>query len=173
MIGGGKKTKMKSLSKKGVLAALLLITMLVGSVGAWTVLTGATGSGTRGTIEQAEATVSSAGWIELGSIGSGYSFSFTTTGTDSLTINNAKELVVTFSVTGLDTGEQAAMASGTLAITVEGLGTKTINLKALVTRTFTVAEGTWDIQYDVAGVAAYPMTDVPVDFRVLVTVTTP
>jgi len=167
---------MRMLGKKGVLTALLLLALLVGSVSAWTVLTGATGAGARGTIEKAEATVGSAGWIELGSIGSGYPFSFTTTGTDSLTINNAAELVVTFSVTGLDTGEQAAMASGTLAITVEGLGTKTINLKAalpLATRTFTVAEGTWDIKYDVDGVAGYPEADQYVEFLVAVDVATP
>jgi len=167
---------MKMLGKKGILTTMLLATLLVASVSAWTVLTGATGAGARGTIEQAEATVSSAGWIELGSIGSGYPFSFTATGTDSLTITNAAELVVTFSVTGLDTGEQAAMASGTLAITVEGLGTKIINLKAalpLATRTFTVAAGTWDIKYDVDGVAGYPASDQYVEFLVEVAVDTP
>jgi len=163
---------MKMLSKKGILTTMLLATLLVGSVSAWTVLSGATGAGARGTIEMAEATVGSAGWIELGSVGSGYDFSGTASG--SVTIINAKELVVTFSVTEYEAAEWEAIASGTLTITETGVAEiGTIDLTALSTVTVTLEAGAHTIRYDVAGVAGYPESDQPVEFLVAVTVDTP
>jgi len=163
---------MKMLSKNVTLVSVLLIAMLVSSVSAWTVLTAATGSGVRMDIEAAEATVVSSGWIELGDIGSGYDFSGTASGT--ITITNAKELVVTFSITDYVAEEWQAIDSGTLTITETGVAQLgTIYLTALSTVQVTLAEGTHTIRYDVAGVAGYPEGDQYVEFLVAVTVTTP
>ena len=163
---------MKILGKKGVLAALVLTVMLIGSVGAWTVLTGATGAGAQMTIEKAEATVGNAGWISLGSIGSGYEFTGTASGT--ITITNAKELVVTFSVTEYEAAEWEAIDSGILTITETGVAEiGTIDLTSLSTVQVTLATGAHTIRYDVAGVAGYPVADQYVEFLVDVTVDTP
>jgi len=165
---------MKMLGKKGILTTLLLAAMLVASVSAWTVLSGATGAGARGTVEQAEATVDNAGWIELGSIGSGYSFSASETG--NVTVTNAKELDFTFSVSGLGSGEKAVMVSGTLTIVEPGvavLGTIDLTATTLGNVTATLADGTHTIRYDVAGVAGYPSADKYVEFLVDVAAETP
>ena len=165
---------MKMLGKKGVLTTLLLLALLVGSVSAWTVLTGATGAGAKYTIETAEATVTNAQWIPIAPnpIGSGYPFSGTAQGY--ITITNAKELVVTFSVTNYEQAEWEAIASGTLTITETGVAqVGVIDLTALSTVQVTLAEGFHTIRYDVAGVAGYPASDQYVEFLVAVDVATP
>lgn len=163
---------MKSLGKKGILTTLLLMAILVTSVSAWTVLTGATGAGAKYTVKKAEASVGNAGWITIGNVGSGYSF--TGTGSGTVTITNAKELVVTFSVTNYEQAEWEAIASGTLTITETGVAQLgVIDLTALSTVTVTLADGAHTIRYDVAGVAGYPVADQYVEFLVVVDVATP
>jgi len=163
---------MKMLGKKGILTTMLLATLLVGSVSAWSVLSGATGAGAQYTIEKAEASVGNAGWITIGSVGSGYDFSGTASG--SVTVINAKELVVTFSVTNYEAAEWEAIASGTLTITETGVAQLgTIDLTSLSTVQVTLAEGLHTIRYDVAGVAGYPSADQPVEFLVEIAVETP
>jgi len=160
------------LGKKGILTTMLLATLLVASVSAWSVLSGATGAGAQYTIEKADATVGNAGWIVIGSIGSGYDFSGTAEG--SVTVINAKELVVTFSVTNYEQAEWEAIASGTLTITETGVAQLgTIDLTSLSTVTVTLADGAHTIRYDVDGVAGYPASDQYVEFLVAVAVDTP
>lgn len=174
MMGGGNKQKMKMLGKKGAVLAVLLLVMLVGSASAWTVLTGATGGGVHGTIKKAEATIDNAGWIDLGNVGSGYSFSASDSG--NVTVINAKELNVTFSVTGLDSSEKAVMVSGSLKIVRVGvavLGTIDLTAGTLDTISTMLPEGTHEIRYEVSGVATYPAADKFVEFLVNVGVKTP
>lgn len=163
---------MKMLGKRGILTTLLLTTLLVGSVSAWTVLSGATGAGAKYTIKKAEASVGNAGWIEIGNVDSGESFSGT--GSGSVTITNAVELVVTFSVTEYEQAEWEAIESGTLTITETGVAELgTIDLTALSTVQVTLAEGAHTIRYDVDGVAGYPSVEQYVEFLVAIDVETP
>lgn len=165
---------MKMLGKKGILTTLLLVTLLVGSVSAWTVLTAETGAGAKYTVSVAEASVGNAGWIPItpNPIGSGYEFTGTASAT--ITITNAKELVVTFSITEYEAAEWEAIASGTLTITETGIAEiGTINLISLSAVQVTLAEGTHTIRYDVVGVAGYPVADQYVEFLVAVDVATP
>jgi hypothetical protein len=158
-------------NKKLGLVALLMVALMVSSVAAWTVIDGGIGAGGQLTVEKAEVTVGNAGWINLGDVGSGKDFSGS--GAGSITIINAKELVVTFAIDGLDADEQAAIDSGILRIWIGETEINSIDLLATAPVSVTVLEGSYTITYSAAGVAAYPEADVSVEFLVTVTVETP
>jgi hypothetical protein len=160
-----------------VLVGILLASVATG-VYAWVVTTNSLGSISL-TVEHAEATIT-VGVLAIGSVGSGYDFEGTVEGT--IEITWAYELDVEFDVTGLDDTEKAALTSLNVDIG-EDLDDDdildpeevwgTIDCLAPVPFSVTLDEGIHDILVYAYGTAAYPETDVPIDFAVTATVSTP
>jgi len=156
----------------------ILVVSVVTGVYAWVVVMNNLASISL-TVEHAEAMVT-VGVLAIGSVGSGYDFDGTVEGT--ITISWAKELDVEFNVAGLDSTEAAALTSLNVDIG-EDLDDDdildpeevwgTIDCLAPVPFSVTLAEGVHDILVYAYGTAAYPETDVPIDFVVTATVSTP
>lgn len=174
---------MKSVSIRGrsiPVAALIgiLSASMVAGVYAWIVAINNLASISL-TVEHAEATIT-VGVLAIGSVGSGYDFDGTVEGT--IEIRWAKELVAEFNCTGLDDTEKAALTSLKADIG-EDLDDDdildpeevwgTIDCLNPVPFSETLEEGIHDILVYAYGTAAYPETDVPVDFYVTAKVSTP
>lgn len=132
------------------------------------------------TVNEAEATIGVVS-ILIDGVGSGYDFQGSGTGT--ITITDAKELIAEFNVTGLDDTEKAALVSCTVSIGEDLNGDGDIDdpeelwgtIDALNPVPFTKAlnEGTWDVFVLVEGTAAYPEEDTTILFDVTTEITTP
>lgn len=165
--------------KKLIPIALVAILMVsIAGVYAWTVVMDGLGHFIL-TAEQAECTLT-IGTVNIGSVGSGYDFDGTVEGL--IDIKWAKTLIAEFNIDGLDEGEKAALMSCFVSIG-EDLDDNdildpaeiwgTINCINPVAFSHPLDEAAHDILMYAEGTVGYPASDVPIDFTVTVTVTTP
>lgn len=130
-------------------------------------------------VERAEATIT-VGVLAIGSVGSGYDFEGTVEGT--IETIWAKELVAEFNISGLDDTEKEGLTSLNVDIG-EDLDDDnildpeevwgTIDCLNPVPFSETLEEGIHDTLVHAYGTAAYPESDVPIDFTVTAVVSTP